>query len=437
MASVTTETLQAFADAWNRHDIDALMTFMTDDCVFENAAGPDACGTRHAGREAVRKAFAAVWQAMPDAQWRDGASLRRWRPRHVRVDLHRHARRRHAHRGRRRGHVHVPDGRSRSRTRSQGPADRCRRVEHDDRTTGRKAAPTRSGTAPAARPSYDPRYDPLVAHARRRAGLRADLLGRDRRHAAGGRRPGRRATSMPTSSSSAPASPAYPPRSTSRRNFGIKADGARGQPRRLGLLQPQRRPGPERQRAPVPLAMDRALGTADRARLDAEIRGGFEQFKSLVGRRSTATRRTAATSTSRTGRRKWPSSRRGARDERALRLRHRACSTPEEMRDAITATIARPRARCSKPKASASIRSSSPSATCARRVALGVKVHTGSPVLGWETRDGAHYLRTPGGTVRAKAVGVATGGYTAAGPASAAEAIASCRSCRTRWSRAR
>ena len=38
---VTTETLQAFADAWNRHDIDALMSFMTDDCVFQTAGGPD------------------------------------------------------------------------------------------------------------------------------------------------------------------------------------------------------------------------------------------------------------------------------------------------------------------------------------------------------------------------------------------------------------
>lgn len=30
-SQVTVDTLQAFADAWNRHDVDALMTFMTDD----------------------------------------------------------------------------------------------------------------------------------------------------------------------------------------------------------------------------------------------------------------------------------------------------------------------------------------------------------------------------------------------------------------------
>lgn len=44
--------------------------------------------------------------------------------------------------------------------------------------------------------------------------------------------------------------------------------------------------------------------------------------------------------------------------------------------------------------------------------ALGVKVHPASPVQGWESRNGYHYLRTPGGVVKAKAVGVATGGYT-------------------------
>ena len=69
---ITTATLAAFSDAWNRHDIDALMQFMTPDCIFQTAAGPDACGTRHVGTQAVRQAFAAAWQAVPDAQWRNG-----------------------------------------------------------------------------------------------------------------------------------------------------------------------------------------------------------------------------------------------------------------------------------------------------------------------------------------------------------------------------
>ncbi|MEO7009271.1 MAG: FAD-binding oxidoreductase, partial [Caldimonas sp.] len=44
--------------------------------------------------------------------------------------------------------------------------------------------------------------------------------------------------------------------------------------------------------------------------------------------------------------------------------------------------------------------------------ALGATLHPASPVQGWETIDGVHHLRTPGGTVRAKRVAVCTGGYT-------------------------
>ena len=67
--SITIADLQAFADAWNRHDIEALMRFMTADCVFEASAGADVCGTRYEGREAVRAGFADVWKTFPDAQW--------------------------------------------------------------------------------------------------------------------------------------------------------------------------------------------------------------------------------------------------------------------------------------------------------------------------------------------------------------------------------
>ena len=71
MAEITTEDLQAFADAWNRHDADALMSFMTDDCVFEASAGPAVCGTRYAGFASVRAGFAEVWANFPDAHWGD------------------------------------------------------------------------------------------------------------------------------------------------------------------------------------------------------------------------------------------------------------------------------------------------------------------------------------------------------------------------------
>jgi steroid delta-isomerase-like uncharacterized protein len=67
--AITNEVLDAFADAFNRHDADGVMSFMTEDCVFEASAGPDVCGARYEGRDAVRGAFAEVFATFPDAQW--------------------------------------------------------------------------------------------------------------------------------------------------------------------------------------------------------------------------------------------------------------------------------------------------------------------------------------------------------------------------------
>ncbi len=61
--------LERFADAWNRHDLDALVSMMTDDCVFEASSGPQVDGQRSDGKLAVRAAYAAVFDAFPDAHW--------------------------------------------------------------------------------------------------------------------------------------------------------------------------------------------------------------------------------------------------------------------------------------------------------------------------------------------------------------------------------
>ena len=63
------QLLTAFADAWNRHDVDALMSMMTDDPVFEASSGSGVDGERHQGQQAVRAAFAAVFTQFPDAHW--------------------------------------------------------------------------------------------------------------------------------------------------------------------------------------------------------------------------------------------------------------------------------------------------------------------------------------------------------------------------------
>ena len=53
--------LTSFADAWNRHDVDALMAMMTADGVFEASSGNHVNGERHEGQEAVRTAYTAVF----------------------------------------------------------------------------------------------------------------------------------------------------------------------------------------------------------------------------------------------------------------------------------------------------------------------------------------------------------------------------------------
>jgi steroid delta-isomerase-like uncharacterized protein len=61
--------LERFADAWNRHDLDALMSMMTDDGVFEASAGAEVNGQRNVGKQAVRSAYAEVFATFPDAHW--------------------------------------------------------------------------------------------------------------------------------------------------------------------------------------------------------------------------------------------------------------------------------------------------------------------------------------------------------------------------------
>lgn len=69
------ELLERFAQAWNDHDVDALLTMVTPDCVYDGSTGSELYGVRYQGHDELRHGFSAVWQAIPDARWED--------PRHV------------------------------------------------------------------------------------------------------------------------------------------------------------------------------------------------------------------------------------------------------------------------------------------------------------------------------------------------------------------
>lgn len=71
VAQARRATLVRFAEAWNARDVDALMDCMAEDCAFHAAGGPDAEGQAHHGRDAVRAAYAAIFDTFPEAAWRD------------------------------------------------------------------------------------------------------------------------------------------------------------------------------------------------------------------------------------------------------------------------------------------------------------------------------------------------------------------------------
>jgi ketosteroid isomerase-like protein len=66
---VTIQFLQTFADAFNAHDLNAIMDHMTPDCVFEASAGTQVDGEKYVGQQEVRKAFEAVFATFHDAHW--------------------------------------------------------------------------------------------------------------------------------------------------------------------------------------------------------------------------------------------------------------------------------------------------------------------------------------------------------------------------------
>ena len=68
---VTTETLQRLLEAFNAHDLDAVMGFFADDCVLEMPRGPNPWGTRFEGPEAVREGLAQRFAGLPDVTYTD------------------------------------------------------------------------------------------------------------------------------------------------------------------------------------------------------------------------------------------------------------------------------------------------------------------------------------------------------------------------------
>ncbi|HEY1421600.1 MAG TPA: nuclear transport factor 2 family protein [Candidatus Dormibacteraeota bacterium] len=64
----TETTIAAFNEAFGRHDVDAVMALMTDDCIFENTL-PTPDGERHVGQKAVRRFWEKFFTESPQARF--------------------------------------------------------------------------------------------------------------------------------------------------------------------------------------------------------------------------------------------------------------------------------------------------------------------------------------------------------------------------------
>ena len=67
----TVELPTAVLDAFNSHDVDAVVAFFAEDCVLEMPRGPDPWGSRHRGFAAVRQALRSRFDGIPDVHYGD------------------------------------------------------------------------------------------------------------------------------------------------------------------------------------------------------------------------------------------------------------------------------------------------------------------------------------------------------------------------------
>ena len=68
-AEISPNLLDAITDAYNRNDIDAVMSFFAEDAVFDHAAGPNINGTRFEGLETIRGIFQGLFNNVESVQW--------------------------------------------------------------------------------------------------------------------------------------------------------------------------------------------------------------------------------------------------------------------------------------------------------------------------------------------------------------------------------
>ena len=68
-AGITPTLLDEITDAYNRNDIDAVMSFFAEDAVFDHATGPDINGARFSGLDKIRSIFQGLFDNVESVHW--------------------------------------------------------------------------------------------------------------------------------------------------------------------------------------------------------------------------------------------------------------------------------------------------------------------------------------------------------------------------------
>lgn len=69
--ALTVEDLKQILEAFNRHDLDAIMEYFSDDCSLDFPRGSEPCGQRFIGKDQVREALAGRLKGIPDVHYGD------------------------------------------------------------------------------------------------------------------------------------------------------------------------------------------------------------------------------------------------------------------------------------------------------------------------------------------------------------------------------
>jgi ketosteroid isomerase-like protein len=68
---VSYELLKGFLESFNRHDLDSIMDYFADNCVFYMPRGARPRGDQYLGKDSVRAGLAKRFEGIPDVHYGD------------------------------------------------------------------------------------------------------------------------------------------------------------------------------------------------------------------------------------------------------------------------------------------------------------------------------------------------------------------------------